>query len=149
MCEWLGSRKDLTFPGPWGFICEGPQIWGRFSVSIFKAKGTTWQSALNCHTWPCLRTSNHRGTSRVLFKWLVFWSRVSGSPAWPWNRYIVKDEVELLIVLSLPPKCWDDNTQFMGYWGAPTEDLSLITKRNWNLIQAEWVIKHSKLQTTM
>jgi hypothetical protein len=35
---------------------------------------------------------------------------VSGSPAWPQTDYVMKDGLELVILPSLPPECWDPIT---------------------------------------
>lgn len=36
---------------------------------------------------------------------LFLWSKVS-SPGWLWSHYVVKDDLKLLFLLSLPPQCW-------------------------------------------
>lgn len=36
---------------------------------------------------------------------LFLWSKVS-SPGWLWTLYVVEDDLKLLFLLSLPPRCW-------------------------------------------
>lgn len=46
------------------------------------------------------------------FLFVCFWSgvgcQVAHSPCWPWTSYVTKDGLELMILLPLPPKCWDN-----------------------------------------
>lgn len=45
----------------------------------------------------------------LFFHFLVFrgffWDKISCSPGWPWNCCVLKDNLKLLILLSLPQKC--------------------------------------------
>lgn len=48
----------------------------------------------------------------IWFKYLhleasFFWDRASCSSSWPLMRCIVKDDLELLILLLFPPNCWN------------------------------------------
>lgn len=48
-----------------------------------------------------------------------FWGRMPCSPGWSWTCYIAKDNLELPILFSLPPECWDDSICTMPhFWGA-------------------------------
>lgn len=42
-----------------------------------------------------------------LFVCFSFWPRVSGNPGWPWTWCVVKYDLGFLILLLLPPQCWD------------------------------------------
>lgn len=44
------------------------------------------------------------------FGLLVYLDRFWCTPSWPWTRYVVEDNLELLTFTSPPPKCWDSRS---------------------------------------
>lgn len=47
-----------------------------------------------------------------------FWNRISHSPGWPWTPCVVEDDLDLVILLPPPLKCFHCRLCFPWCWGS-------------------------------